>query len=183
MNIFPHGQTLNLYARNVREPKPMLPKQWLDMGMIQSSALFAKEQKSITTPYSRLTMKSDKYLSVSEYAEKHNVTQSRIRTLCRQGRIDGVNKIGNATWIIPENAPYPSHKSGRPGMITLEEAKAQCLKAIKWGVLWERRKDIPRLCPHTDVELSQVYERFLQFHKAMENKATANKAMRLSERL
>lgn len=46
------------------------------------------------------------YLSLSDYAALHNVHPSRVRVLCRDGRIPGVVKSG-VYYFIPTNAPYP----------------------------------------------------------------------------
>lgn len=34
------------------------------------------------------------YLSISQTAEKWNISQRRIRTLCAEGRIPGASKMG-----------------------------------------------------------------------------------------
>lgn len=47
-----------------------------------------------------------KYISVKEYAEKHDRNRSLIARLCRDGRFKGAICIGS-TWIIPEDEPYP----------------------------------------------------------------------------
>lgn len=55
------------------------------------------------------------YLSVSETAEKWNVSVRYVQNLCKDGRIEGVVKFGKA-WAIPEEAEKPSDlriKSGR----------------------------------------------------------------------
>ena len=56
-----------------------------------------------------------KYNSVSETAQKWNLSARRILTLCNENRIEGAQKAGN-TWIIPEAAQKPADariKSGR----------------------------------------------------------------------
>lgn len=45
-------------------------------------------------------------LSTEEYAAMHNKTQEIIKAYCRQGRIQGAQKVGRA-WMIPKDAPYP----------------------------------------------------------------------------
>jgi len=49
---------------------------------------------------------AESYISLSEYAEKHNKSTEIIKVLCRQGRIIGARKIGGR-WAIPQDAPYP----------------------------------------------------------------------------
>lgn len=55
------------------------------------------------------------YISVSQAAEKWGVTTQRVQTLCRQGRVEGVQRVGRA-YIIPKNACKPKDariKSGK----------------------------------------------------------------------
>ncbi len=47
-----------------------------------------------------------KYISVLETSEKWGISDSRIRLLCRQGRIEGAVKIGGS-WNIPFDAIKP----------------------------------------------------------------------------
>lgn len=49
------------------------------------------------------------FLSTTEYAKKHSVSNEIVKVHCRQGRIEGARKIGK-TWAIPENAEYPADK-------------------------------------------------------------------------
>ena len=44
-----------------------------------------------------------RYLSVTEIAEKWNVSERSARNYCAQGRVNGAFLIGKA-WNIPENA-------------------------------------------------------------------------------
>lgn len=48
-----------------------------------------------------------KFIFLKETAEKWGIGDGRINTLCLQGRILGVFKVGN-TWAIPENAEKPN---------------------------------------------------------------------------
>ena len=50
---------------------------------------------------------ASKYLTATEYAKKYNKSVEIIKVYCRDGRILGATKKGNA-WIIPEDAPYPT---------------------------------------------------------------------------
>lgn len=47
------------------------------------------------------------YLSVSQTAEKWDMTPRRVQVLCNEGRIDGAQRVGNV-WTIPETATKPS---------------------------------------------------------------------------
>lgn len=46
------------------------------------------------------------YMSIKEASEKWGISDSRIRLLCREGRIDGAIKIGRS-WAIPFDAAKP----------------------------------------------------------------------------
>lgn len=46
------------------------------------------------------------YVTIQEYADEHGRFESRIKTLCQEGRIPGAIKKGNR-WFVPRNAPYP----------------------------------------------------------------------------
>lgn len=47
-----------------------------------------------------------KYMSIKEASEKWGISDSRIRLLCRQGRIEGAIKIGE-NWTIPVDTAKP----------------------------------------------------------------------------
>ncbi len=49
------------------------------------------------------------YLKISEVAEKWNISERRVNTLCLQGRIPNAVKFGT-TWAIPTNAEKPKDK-------------------------------------------------------------------------
>ena len=59
------------------------------------------------------------YIQAEEAAKKWNLSMRMIQTLCKDGRIDGVEKFGN-TWAIPENAEKPTRTAvnGKPGRKT-----------------------------------------------------------------
>ena len=46
------------------------------------------------------------YMTASQAAEKWNISQRRVQILCKEGRIKGVFKLGDA-WAIPKMAPKP----------------------------------------------------------------------------
>lgn len=54
------------------------------------------------------------YMSISEAAEKWNVSNRRIQVLCVQGRIEGACRIGKM-WAIPKNAMKPIDARIRSG--------------------------------------------------------------------
>lgn len=49
------------------------------------------------------------YITASEYAELHKKSHPRIKQLCEDGRIGGVQSTRGG-WIIPKDAPYPDRK-------------------------------------------------------------------------
>lgn len=49
------------------------------------------------------------YITASEYAELHKKSHPRIKQLCEEGRIEGVQNTRGG-WIIPKDAPYPDRK-------------------------------------------------------------------------
>ncbi len=57
----------------------------------------------------------DKYLTLSETADKWGISSRRVRTLCEQGRVKGAYKFGR-NWAIPHNTAKPKDnriKSGK----------------------------------------------------------------------
>ena len=46
------------------------------------------------------------YISVSDAAEKFNISKRRVQILCEQGRVEGANMV-SGVWLIPSNAPKP----------------------------------------------------------------------------
>ena len=55
------------------------------------------------------------YLSAADTAAKWGITKRRVTTLCAQGRIPGVFRLGSE-WAIPANAEKPTDariKSGK----------------------------------------------------------------------
>ena len=55
------------------------------------------------------------YMTIQETAEKWGISRRRVQTLCTEGRITGVTRIGKI-WVIPKDAKKPTDariKSGR----------------------------------------------------------------------
>ena len=55
------------------------------------------------------------YMTANEAAKKWGISSRRVHTLCGEGRIKGVTRLGNA-WAIPNNAEKPKDariKSGK----------------------------------------------------------------------
>ncbi|HIX73002.1 MAG TPA: helix-turn-helix domain-containing protein, partial [Candidatus Anaerobutyricum stercoripullorum] len=53
-----------------------------------------------------------RYLSVSETAEKWNISERSVRNYCAQGRVLGAFLTGK-TWNIPEDATKPERRNRR----------------------------------------------------------------------
>jgi len=55
------------------------------------------------------------YIQAEEIAKRWDISLRQVQTLCKDGRIKGVVKFGNA-WAIPENAIKPTRTGkGKPG--------------------------------------------------------------------
>ncbi len=52
----------------------------------------------------------DGYITISEAAEKWNLTKRRVQMMCANGQIERVTKFGRA-WVIPADVEKP--KDGR----------------------------------------------------------------------
>ena len=53
-------------------------------------------------------------MTIKETAEKWGIGARRINTLCSEGRIKGVTKIGNM-WVIPSVAEKPKDERIKSG--------------------------------------------------------------------
>ena len=65
------------------------------------------------------------FITVSQYAELHNLSERTVRNWCSEGKMDGAFLSGK-TWIIPADTPLPrkgKHKLS-PLMKRLREEKA-----------------------------------------------------------
>jgi hypothetical protein len=52
------------------------------------------------------------YLTAAQIAEKWDVTDRQVQVLCKQGRVDGAERMGGI-WIIPENSVKPTRYKAR----------------------------------------------------------------------
>lgn len=55
------------------------------------------------------------YMTATEAAKKWGISTRRVHTLCAEGRIEGITRLGIA-WAIPQNAEKPKDariKTGR----------------------------------------------------------------------
>lgn len=46
------------------------------------------------------------YMNAKEAADKWGLSVRRVQVLCEQGRVDGVERLGNV-WLIPKSAKKP----------------------------------------------------------------------------
>lgn len=72
-----------------------------------------------------------KYISVSEFAQKHGCSERTVRNYCKLGKIAGAYIVGK-TWNIPENSEIPSRrcksKKASPLLIALREQQQMRIK-------------------------------------------------------
>jgi len=61
-------------------------------------------------------------IGTTEAAKKLNVTPRRIRVLCAQDRIQGVERVGNS-WTIPEKPVVLTAGRVRPSKIKMKKGK------------------------------------------------------------
>lgn len=76
-------------------------------------------------------MEIKEYISVSEFAVKHNISERTARNYCTSGKIEGVILVGK-TWNIPAYAELPERKKRKgktmPLLSILREQKEMKLK-------------------------------------------------------
>lgn len=72
-----------------------------------------------------------KYISVSEFAQKHGCSERTVRNYCKLDKIAGAYIVGK-TWNIPENSEIPSRRSKSkkvsPLLIALREQQQMRIK-------------------------------------------------------
>lgn len=85
---------------------------------------------------------STKYISVSEFAFLHDISERTVRNYCSLGKIEGVCLVGK-TWNIPENAQLPSRKSRRKKISPLLQAlREQKVLKMKGGIYHRTQIDL-----------------------------------------
>lgn len=55
------------------------------------------------------------YISAAQAAEKWGITVKRVQVLCRENRIQGVERIGRE-WLIPKDAKKPGDARIKSGI-------------------------------------------------------------------
>ena len=62
------------------------------------------------------------FITVKEAAKKWGINERRVRFLCQENRIEGMEKKGKI-YLIPENAPKPLDRRGKTNPIKLNNNK------------------------------------------------------------
>lgn len=85
---------------------------------------------------------STKYISVSEFASLHGISERTARNYCALGKIEGVCLVGK-TWNIPENAQLPLRKGRRKKISPLLQAlREQKELKMKGGIYHRTQIDL-----------------------------------------
>ena len=85
---------------------------------------------------------STKYISVSEFASLHGISERTARNYCALGKIEGVCLVGK-TWNIPENAQLPLRESRRKKISPLLQAlREQKELKMKGGIYHRTQIDL-----------------------------------------
>ena len=83
-----------------------------------------------------------KYISVSEFAARHGISERTARNYCSVGKIDGAYLVGK-TWNIPEDAALPSRKAKPQKMSPLLQAqREQQQMKVKGGIYHRTQIDL-----------------------------------------
>jgi Fic family protein len=90
-----------------------------------------------------------KYLSVTEFAKKWNLTPRRVRMLCAEGRIKGAYLVGK-TWNIKEDTKKP-----------LDRRAKNVMPFGKFDVIDDLKKQVDKCRPLTEGERERNDEEFL----------------------
>ncbi|MFD2601491.1 Fic family protein [Flavobacterium suzhouense] len=82
------------------------------------------------------------YISVSEFAGKHNKSERTIRNYCATGKIKGAFLTGK-TWNIPEDAALPEKNTKKSaGNVLLNQLKEQKDMKLKGGIYHRTQIDL-----------------------------------------
>lgn len=83
-----------------------------------------------------------KYISVSEFAARHGISERTARNYCSVGKIDGAYLVGK-TWNIPAEAGLPSRKSrARKVSPLLHALREERQMKIKGGIYHRTQIDL-----------------------------------------
>lgn len=87
------------------------------------------------------------YITVKKAAEKWDVSDRRVRTLCSAGKIDGAILEGKS-WKIPEDAIKPADSRFKSRLNLLD-------------MIIEKKKELDKMRPLTEGELARLSEQFM----------------------
>jgi DNA adenine methylase len=94
------------------------------------------------------------FMSAKEAAEKWEISQRRVATLCSENRINGAMMVGNM-WIIPANAEKPSDMRS----IRYERKSVELKPFVKWvGGKGQLVSEIEKFIPTTDGKFTKYCE-------------------------
>lgn len=83
-----------------------------------------------------------KYISVSEFAARHGISERTARNYCSVGKIDGAYLVGK-TWNIPADAGLPSRKSrARKVSPLLHALREERQMKVKGGIYHRTQIDL-----------------------------------------
>ena len=83
-----------------------------------------------------------KYISVSEFAERHGISERTARNYCSLGKIEGAYLLGK-TWSIPEDAQLPSRRNRTKKVSPLLQVlREQQQMHIKGGIYHRTQIDL-----------------------------------------
>ena len=108
-----------------------------------------------------------KYIKVSEAAAKWGISARRVRVLCEQGRIAGVERKGNL-YMIPEDAEQPID-ARTYAKTSLKKSYTPILEQIN-----TLKKTLDSCCPLTPAEVEAIKEVFLVEHTYNSNAIEGN---------
>jgi predicted DNA-binding transcriptional regulator AlpA len=75
-------------------------------------------------------MEIDNYVTASEAAKILGKTSGMVWVLCKNGKLPGAKKMGNAAWLIPR-ASVESYTPGKRGPRTKKERLSSELAGIR----------------------------------------------------
>lgn len=83
------------------------------------------------------------YISVNEFAERHNVSERTVRNWCAEGKMDGAFLTGK-TWNIPSDTPLPLRKNARTKRISplLDRLRDEKESKLKGGIYHKTQIDL-----------------------------------------
>lgn len=83
-----------------------------------------------------------KYISVSEFAQRHGISERTARNYCALGKIEGTYIVGK-TWNIPEDAELPSRRSrAKKAFPLLQVLREQQAMRVKGGIYHRTQVDL-----------------------------------------